>query len=62
MASDVLPRQMPEPLGTHLTALERELSTIRMLAQALFDRLFSGPFEKLVAGSTLSQEESYLCR
>jgi hypothetical protein len=59
---DVLARQMPEPLGEHLTALYRELNTIHMLAQALLDRLFSGPFEKLVKGWTLSQEEYYLCR
>ena len=62
VASDVLPRQMPEPLVSHLTTLERGLGTIRELAGALVGRLCSGPSVKLLAGRPLSREEYYLCR
>ena len=62
VASDVLPRQLPEPLGAHLTALERDLNAIRELARALFGRLCSDPSGKLLAGRMLSREEYYLCR
>ena len=62
VASDVLPRQMPEPLGSHLTAVERNLSMVRELARALFGRLCSEPSGNLLAGRPLSREEYYLCR
>lgn len=60
--SDVLPRKMPEPLGTRLTALECDLDEIDKLAAALFARLSSDPSARLLAGRPLSREPYYLVR
>jgi len=62
VAGDCLPRLMPEPLASHLTALERDLSTIRDTAGKLFSRLCSEPSGDFLRGVPLSREEYYICR
>lgn len=62
VASDVVPRETPEPLQSYLTGLERDLGETGELARALFDRLSSDPSRKLLSGQPLSREEYYLVR
>src|SRR6476659_7711737 len=62
VAHDVLPRQLPQPLTAHFDTLEREIRTIRLLADQAFERYSSAPLGKLVKGLPLTREEFYLCR
>jgi hypothetical protein len=50
VAHDVLPRQVPEPLGTHLKDLLAHLTKTRELADALFDRFASAPRQNYSQG------------
>jgi hypothetical protein len=62
VASDVIPRETPEPLQSYLTTLERDLGGMGETARRLFGRLSSEPSGKLLAGRPLSREEYYLVR
>jgi hypothetical protein len=59
---DVVPRQLPQPVDSHLNTLQREIHEIRQLADHAFDRYSSGPSGRALAGMPLTQEEYYLCR
>jgi hypothetical protein len=62
VADDVVPREVPEPLASHLKALAQELDRARGAAAQAFDRYSDGPLEKMLHGWLLSREEYYLCR
>jgi hypothetical protein len=62
VASDVLPRQMPEVPGSRLGVLERELGTIRRSVTRAFERYSSEPSRKLLTRKPLTREEYFVGR
>lgn len=61
VGNDVLPREMPEPIRSHLAAVAEELYAIRRLADSALD-YFPPHTLKLLQGVPLSREEYFLCR
>ncbi len=62
VASDVLPREMPEPLESWLSALSEAIDGVRRAISEAHARYSSDPSATFLRGRRLTREEYYIIR